>query len=220
MKHLLAIPVIAFLLSACSVQSRIIESTDSYKGIETAKMVQFLRARSADRNLVVSNGPYTYLVSFLSEGKNGEEATITMEVKLEVPIVVNPMDTVFYLDLDGEKIKLSPEAFQNREFEKGSTATSTEVSTKTEDNSEKRVVNTQVVNQNYQLMTARFVVPHNLWVSIANSKSIAYRFYLGKEAFDTRLTSALEKRLAYFFQLALSKETQNIPLIPEGKMKW
>jgi len=66
----------------------------------------------------------------------------------------------------------------------------------------------------------QFLVPHSLWVSIANSNTIGYQIYLDKKDYTVKLSKANENRLKYFFMRSLSIEEQKKPPIPEGRMKW
>lgn len=66
----------------------------------------------------------------------------------------------------------------------------------------------------------QFLVPHSLWVSIANSNTIGYQIHLGKKGYTIKLSKANENRLRNFFRRSLSIEEQKKPPIPEGRMKW
>ena len=78
----------------------------------------------------------------------------------------------------------------------------------------------KVVADSSQPKGLQFLVPHSLWVSIANSNTIGYQIYLGEEGYVVELSKADENRLKYFFLRTLSMEEQKKPPIPEGRMKW
>jgi len=78
----------------------------------------------------------------------------------------------------------------------------------------------KVVADSSQPKRLQFLVPHSLWVSIANSNTIGYQIYLGKKDYTVKLSKADENRLKYFFLLTLFREEQKKPPIPEGQMKW
>lgn len=62
-------------------------------------------------------------------------------------------------------------------------------------------------------------IPRSIWISIDNSDSIGFRLNVGKTEYQTELPTKFKKRLKYFLELAMD-ETDETPLVPEGKMKW
>lgn len=85
------------------------------------------------------------------------------------------------------------------------------------DNEKIRIVSE---DNSYQLMTRQFIVPENLWISIANSKTVLYRLYIGKDGIDVKLNLSETAKLKKFFNQAIQRRDAIIPAIPEGQKKW
>ena len=70
-----------------------------------------------------------------------------------------------------------------------------------------------------QLKSNLFIVPENLWVSIANTEKIQYRFYIGKDGVDLKLNPAEIGKLKEFLLKAMRLRDANLPPMPEGLKK-
>jgi len=70
-----------------------------------------------------------------------------------------------------------------------------------------------------QLKSNLFIVPENLWVSIANTEKIQYRFYIGKDGIDIKLNPAETAKLKEFLLKAIQLRDANLPPVPEGLKK-
>jgi hypothetical protein len=70
-----------------------------------------------------------------------------------------------------------------------------------------------------QLKSHQFSVPENLWISIANSKQIQYRFNIGKEEIDIKLNPTETVKLKEFLLKAIQLRDANLPPVPEGLKK-
>lgn len=70
-----------------------------------------------------------------------------------------------------------------------------------------------------QLKSCKYAVPENLWISIANTEKIQYRFYLEKEEIDVKLNPAETNKLKEFFIKAIRLRDANLPPMPEGLKK-
>jgi len=70
-----------------------------------------------------------------------------------------------------------------------------------------------------QIKSRQFIVPENLWISIANSEKIQYRFNIGKEGVDIKLNPAETAKLKEFLLKAIQLRNANLPPIPEGLKK-
>lgn len=207
--------------SSCAMQSRLIETTDPYKNIENAKLVQYLMARSADQETgLITGQDYQVGCTYLYEGSDDGKSNVSLELKFETPISTNPLDSVMFFDLDGEKFRMVASDHEHKQFVKSSEVTSTSEVKKEDDGNDKTQVQSIIINNNYQLMSHRFTIPESLWVSIANTDTIKLRIYLGKEGFDIRLNQAQRNRLKLFFQLSIDKRDAKTPPLPEGYKKW
>ena len=71
-----------------------------------------------------------------------------------------------------------------------------------------------------QLKSRLFMVPENLWISIANSQTVLYRLYLGKEEIDVKLNPSEVTQLKELFNQAIEWRDANFPALPEGQKNW
>jgi len=79
---------------------------------------------------------------------------------------------------------------------------------------------TESETSNYQLMNREFLIPENLWVSIAHTQNIRLRFYLVREGIDVEPNHAENARLREFFFRADRQRIAGLPPLPEGMKKW
>ena len=70
-----------------------------------------------------------------------------------------------------------------------------------------------------QIKLRQFVVPENLWISIANTEKIQYKFNLGKEEFEVKLNKKETGKLKEFLLKAIQLRDANLPPMPEGLKK-
>jgi hypothetical protein len=68
-------------------------------------------------------------------------------------------------------------------------------------------------------MFHQYIIPENLWVSIANTEDIRYRLYIGKEGIDVKLNLAQTTKLKEFLNNSMHLRNANLPPIPEGLKK-
>lgn len=207
--------------SSCVMQSRVIESNDSYKKIENVKLIQYLMAKSVDReNVLISGQDYQVSCNYLYEGKDDGKSNVSLELKMETSMITGPLDSVMFFDLDGEKFRMIANDLEHKQFIRTAEETSTSEEKKEVDGKVSTQVQPVIINNNYQLMSHCFIIPESLWISIANTEKIKLRIYLGKEGYDIRLNQAQTDRLKLFFQLSISKRVAKTPPLPEGYKKW
>lgn len=207
--------------NSCVMQSHVIETNDSYKKVENAKLIQYLMAKSADQETgLISRQDYQIGCNYLYEGKDDGKSNVSLELKMETPISTDPLDSVMFFDLDGEKFRMVASDREHKQFIKSSEESSTSEVKKEDDGKVKTQVQSVIITNNYQLMSHRFIIPESLWVSIANTETIKLRIYLGKEGYDIRLNQAQMDRLKLFFQLSICKRDAKTPPLPEGYKKW
>lgn len=70
-----------------------------------------------------------------------------------------------------------------------------------------------------KLMPRQFIIPENLWVSIANTEKIQYLLYFGKEEIVVPLNGKQTRKLKEFLVEAMQLRDANLPPIPEGLKK-
>ncbi|MFY9151798.1 MAG: hypothetical protein WAO52_07290 [Prolixibacteraceae bacterium] len=210
---------------SCVSSLRIIEVEDQYKKSNKMKLSFDPKSFSDEKaGELVPRKIFNVNSSYLYEETTEARPEITLDFRLITPVSNKEMDSVMYLNLDGEKIKLISKKYQYKEFEHRSSSTTTsESAQKTEDGKSTETsatTKTTSTVSNYQLMNRIFVIPENLWISIARSEKIQYRLYFGDEGIDVIPTYAQTRKLKYFYELAIFKRDAKYPLVPEGKMKW
>lgn len=220
MKQSIFLIWVVFLLSSCVSTSHMVEINDQYKGIKGIKLTQNLIGISAEKNASINGNKY-FSVSFAYnlEIKKNELASLTLNVQTQTPLRPDELDSVIFLDLDNEKIKLISADSSQKKIGKRPNTTSS-VSVATDDKTEEQIITTTTENGSYQLMFHQYRVPENLWVSIANTEKILYRLYIGKEGIDVKLSSAQSAKLKEFFNRAIQQNKMSFPAIPEGQKKW
>jgi hypothetical protein len=229
MKKTLLFLFASVVLISCSVMEKIVEIDDPYKEVNRMKMTYSLRAFSEEKTGWANVSEYLNLsmVHLFEVDKNGK-AELLIDFQIVTPIRAEELDSVIYLNLDGEKIKIVGNYYQYKQFDRRPTSTTPADSVMVNNDKTLNIGQTQITpasktftveSGSYQLMHCQFTVPENLWVSVATSSKIGYRFYIGKEGFDGRLNRSQIKKLKYFFELALCKRDANLPPASEGQKK-
>ena len=184
-------------LSSCVPYSRIIETTDPLKGINKMKLAFASNALSGEKNGILSNSqPSTLETTYLYEERKNDQPAISVNFQITTPIRSEEIDSVMFLILDDEKIRI--------------------VSTKHQEFNNNYKSQTRLKSRTLQKINRLFFMPDNLWIAIANSEKIQYRIYLGNKGFDAKLNSSEIKKLKYFFELAMCKRDAASPPLPEG----
>lgn len=221
MKRSFLILLSGIFLSSCVMQSRLVETNDPYKNIDNVRLIQYLIAKSADRGSgLISGQDYQVGCNYLFEGKADGISNVSLELKMKTPISTDPLDSLMFLDLDGEKFRMLSNDYESGQFMNYSEDTGTSEVKVKDAGKVKTKVQPLILNDNYQLMSHRFNIPESLWVSIVNTQTIKLRIYLGKEGFDIQLNEAQTNRLKLFFQRSIDKRDANTPPLPEGYKKW
>ena len=204
-----------FFLSSCVSRSHMVEINDPYKDIKGIKLMQNLIGTSAEKNASINgNRYYSISFSYVLEIKKNELASLTLEIQTQTPIRADELDSVIFLNLDNEKIKLiSSDSSLKRMGKRPNTTSSVSIAT------DEQIVTTTTENGNYQLMFHQYIIPENLWVSIANTEKIQYRLYIGKEGIDVKLNLAQTDKLKEFLNNSMHLRNANLPPTPEGLKK-
>lgn len=185
MKRSSIILVVGLLLSSCVSGSRTVEISDSDKEIKGIKLMQKLTGTSAEKAASM-NGSQHYPISFVYslEIKEKGKAILSLEIQEKNSIQTNELDSVIFLSLDNEKIRLGVSDFKPE-----------------------------------KLMPRQFIIPENLWISIANTEKIQYRLYFRKEEIVVPLNGKQTGKLKEFLVKAMQLRDANLPPTPEGLKK-
>lgn len=228
--------LVGFILNACSLSNKIIETDDPYKDLKSIQLQQQPSAYSAEKiGRVGGRISYRLTTQLNSEIKSGKRAEAIINFQFVTGVRADELDSVMFFDLDQEKIKLVSAKYKYKQFDQSSTSSTSSTTTSVEkkpaeknDPSAKptekvNTITTQtttVENGTYQLMSREFVVPENLWSSIVHSKTILYRLYIGREGIDVELTTSEMNKVREFFNLVIRQHDTLLPAIPEGLKKW
>ena len=214
--------LLVILLSACGTASRIVENNDSYLNVDRLKLAFNSPVISQEKfGMMKISQIFNLNTTYFTEIEKDKKPELTLKFEMITPISVNELDSTVFLILDEEPIKLQSKDYTYKEYVSTSTTVETPTTNKksngkTGDTTETR---TTITNGTNQLMSRTYVIPENLWVPIANSKRISYRIYLGKDAYDAKLTASESKKLAYYFELAICKRDANQPAPPVNEKK-
>lgn len=219
MKQSLLLLWTVFFLSSCVATSHMVEINDPYKDIKGIKLKQNLIGISAEKNASINgNRYYSFSFAYSLEIKKNELASLTLGIQTQTPIRADELDSMIFLDLDNEKIKLvSSDSSLKKIGKSPNTTSSTTIAT--DDKKDEQIVTTTTENGSYQLMTHQYIIPENLWISIANTKKINYRLYIGKEGIDVKLNLAQTTKLKEFLNNSMHLRNTNLPPTEEGLKK-
>jgi hypothetical protein len=222
MKQKLILSMALFLFSSCSISNRIIEINDSYKGIKGFRLDQNPEASSSVKigTFFGKAFSYPFTSAFIYEERGQISPSVSVEIHLQTPIRTDELDSVMFLNLDNEKIKIVANNNKYKQLDSNSDSTSASVERKAENKHDKMIIQATDENSSYLLMTREYQIPETLWVSIANADLIQYRLYMGKEGIDVKLNPAETHKLREFFSRTIELRNANLPPVPEGKKKW
>lgn len=234
MKHTVCLSLIMFFLISCGTTNRIVEIEDSFKEITGLKLLQEPEAHSSEKTGSFGGRKYYNLkVNYLFQQLKKGQSILFAEFQMTTLVGTDELDSILFFDLDHEKVKLFSSEYKYKQFDSSSSSstTSTSVENKTAEKGGKsaepsktvKTTTTQTIsteNNSYQLMKREFIVPENLWVSIANSQEIFYRLYVGKQGVDVKLNASEISKVKEFFQSAIQQRNANMPTVPEGQKKW
>ena len=174
---------------------------------------------SAEKNASINGNKYLSVsFAYTLEIKKSEPALLTLEIQTQTPIRADELDSVIFINLDNEKIKLVS-ADSSLKIKGKRPNTTSAVSIAGSDKKEEQIVTTTTENVSYQLMFHQYIIPENLWFSIANTQDIRYRFYIGKEGIDVKLNLAQTEKLKIFLTKSMQLRDANLPPTPEGLKK-
>ena len=219
MKQSLLLLWTVFSLSSCVATSHMVEINDPYKDIKSIKLKQNLIGISAEKNTSISGDRYySFSFDYFLEIKKNELASLTLGIQTQTPIRIDELDSVIFINLDNEKIKLVSSDNSLKKIGKSPNTTSS-TTIATDDKKDEQIVTTTTENGSYQLMFHQYIIPENLWVSIANTEKINYRLYIGKEGIDVKLNFAQTTKLKEFLNNSMHLRNANLPPTPEGLKK-
>lgn len=214
MKLSIALLLMVCVFSSCASTNRIMEIKGSHKETKGFKLIQNPKASSSEKTgRVIVNQFFNTRTTYLFEERNNQKPVVSLEFNSTKPIRANELDSVMYLNLDNEKIRIV--ASENKQkMAENIPASSVEIKPAT------TLQTTASQKDNNELITRRFEVPENLWLSIAHSKTIFFKLSLGKKGIEVKLNPEETIQLKKFFSRAMQRRIEIVPLVPPGKVKW
>jgi len=201
MKLTFAILFSVYILTSCTSTNRIIEINDSKKEIKGFRLIQEPKLHSAEKDSnVIVNQFFKVKTIFLFEESDTHGPNVTLEFNRTNPILALEPDSVMYLKLDNENIRIVSGIIKQRMAKNASAS----------------------VHQTgkFEPIAFQFTIPENLWLSIAHSKTIIYKLSSGKKGIEVKPAPAETNQIKEFFRRAMQRRLEIIPLVPPGKAKW
>lgn len=207
MKTLLILLSSVLYLGACSPALRIVEVKDAQNEVEGTRLVFSPEAYSEVKSGEWIGRTHYNLTSVCRYEKEGDDRpTVTVDLRMVVPVGVDDPDSVMIFDLDDEKIRIVSGQYR--------------ASRENDAAGREKTVWTSGGKNSYELKTCEFSIPENLWIPIASSEVIKWQLFLGKTGVEVKLNEAETKKLKSFFAQAVSELKIHFPAIPEGQKKW
>ena len=201
MKPFIVILLAACIFTSCASTNRIIEKNNSKKDGKSFRLIQNPKAHTAEksRNTLI-NQFFNIQTTYLFEEQTDQKPIVMLEFLIQNPIQIGKTDSVLFLRLDNENIRI----ISNKNNLKMAEIT------KLSDN----------YKENNKLITNQFIIPENLWLSVANSGTIIYKLNSGNVGIEIKLDPVETIKVKEFFSQAMQCRLEIIPLVPAGKSKW
>jgi hypothetical protein len=169
-------------LTSCSSINKIITIDDEFKNEKSIRLIQKLEGYSDDKRGSFWGPDYIVNLKTLYLKPEGREGAVTAELTVETNARPEDLDSLIFIDADGEKHQFISDEYAARHFVNRSTSTSKTTSVEkmegTEKNSEteKTSTTTQTTtsDQTLQVMKRTIEIPRDLWETF----SLASQFKL------------------------------------------
>lgn len=195
MKRIVFLWVCACILTACSASGRLNKKGDNGNGLKRVWLVQsypvLLEEAKTDSLLSAVKNIST---AYLYEEIKGARPQITLTLQPEAGSSDAAFDTILYLSLDKEEIKLSATSSKNASLQKGSASS-------------------------HELEQA-YLIPENLWISMVHARELYYRVKRDGQAIALVPGKSEKEELDEFLELSMKHRDEKFPAIPEGQVKW
>jgi hypothetical protein len=106
MNKLIWFLIIVLALNSCSISNRIIETDDPYKELKSIHLKQYPSAYSAEKVSRTSWSSYRFTTELFSEINSANKPEVRIKFQITTGIRADELDSVLYLRLDQEKIRL------------------------------------------------------------------------------------------------------------------
>lgn len=199
------------ILSACSNINRIITIDDDFKNEKSIRLIQKLESFSDEKRGRLLGPDYIVTLKTLYIKPQNQEGKVTAELTLKTEARPEELDSLIFIEADGEKFQFISREYASRHFVKSSVSTSTTTSVekkeneKKDDNTEKSSTTTETTTTDnpLQIMKRTIEIPRDLWKQFSQAEQIIFRFYIENEGVTARFTSRDRKKFTELFQSIL-----------------
>jgi len=193
--------VVVLLLSSCISRSYLVKIDDPYKEIKGIKLMQNVIGRSADKAASINgNQYYSINYAYLLEIKKNQQPSMSLDVQMQTPIRTDELDSVMFLNLGNEKIRMVAFDSKLKKIDKS--------------------LNVLPAPNNSPTLAERAIITENgsyQWLYMVTAEKIQYRLYIGKEGIDVKLNPTETTKLHEFFSQAIKCRTEIVPSVSQGK---
>ena len=208
---LIAAFLITVTLSGCFRNAgRVIVSNDNFRKETTVKLSQFIKGyRPDDRYFLIDRHDYMVRMYHFSRTLTSGKVLNSLDVIQNYIISPYTPDSILYISLDEEVIKLTAMQIQKKLHLKSSSSSSTESKTEVEKDSESDSSKTTTSNTSsssayantYEMVMHSFTIPDDLVIRLAKSNSISFRLYIGNQPIDIKPSRLELKRMTSYYQI-------------------
>lgn len=195
MKRIVFLFVCACILTACSASGRLNKKGDNANGLKRVWLVQsynvLLEGAKTDSLL---SAVASLSAAYLYEEKTDARPQITLTLQPEPGSLDAVFDSILYINLDKEEIKL-PARFSKKGFLQNGSASDA-------------------------ALNPTYIIPENLWISVVHARELFYRVKRDGQAIALVLGKSEKEALDEFLQRAMKHMDEKFPAIPEGQVKW
>jgi hypothetical protein len=214
MKHFLYLFAVIVLLSACSNINQIITVDDEFKNEKSIRLIQELESYSDEKRGRLLGPDYIVTLKTLYIKPQNQDGKVTAELTLQTEARPEELDSLIFIEADGEKFQFISREYAARHFVNRSVSTTTTTLVEKEEDEEKEddaektttTAETTTTDQPLQIMKRTFEIPRDLWEKLSQTEQLRFRFYIESEGVTVRFTSANRKKFSKLFHSILSFE--------------
>jgi hypothetical protein len=214
MKHFLYLFAVIVLLSACSNINQIITVDDDFKNEKSIRLIQELEGYSDEKRGGLREVDYIVNLKTLYLKPEGQQGKVTAELILKTGARPEELDSLIFIEADGEKFQFISREYAARHFVNRSVSTTTTTSVEKEEDEEKKddtektstITETTTTDQPLQIMKRTIEIPRDLWKQFSQAEQLRLRFYIESEGVTVRFTSANRKKFSKLFHSIFSFE--------------
>ena len=218
MKTKSILPFLLIFLSACTVYNKILVVDDEFKEEKSIKLLQVLDGYSDEMKSFVSDIDYFFNTKLTYNQHQNSNEKVSLEIKLTTNAQPEELDSILYIGIDDEKIKLASNNYAMRNYVNSSTSTETTTTVEEKENknnsSEKKEketssstsTSTTTTDRTLQVMKHTFYIPKSEWEKLAQFENIILRTYIENEGINVKFSFHEKTQFKQFFREVLKME--------------